>query len=362
VLEGRPLEIYSRTPDRFLYAPGFAWLLAPLGLLPLGGALVLWCLLKAAALGLVLQGFARRLGPSRDPILAAGMCAWGVLLLARPMLIDFQYGQVNVFIMAASTWALLNHTDSRSSRWADFLSWMFVGIAGVMKVFPILLLAVPWAQTNGIGRQKLTRERFGAFFGAALLIFLPLLSLGTHGGDFFSLQAAWRDALLAKGLPLESHNQSFIALLSHYFTSQPVHVMSEGSTWVVMGEDFLSRRLFEILSLVWSFGALGLALGWILNGSLRAPLSWLALAVGLLVVPSHLIWKPYFVMGLPLAILALRLKPTPWLWLVLVFAGVNLTGFNWIGHFWSARLESGSVLLVMHLALLALVWRRGRFV
>ena len=52
VLEGRGAEIYRESPDRFLYAPGFAWLLSPLAWLPRSAALAIWCFAKAAVAGL----------------------------------------------------------------------------------------------------------------------------------------------------------------------------------------------------------------------------------------------------------------------------------------------------------------------
>src|SRR4051812_37737280 len=51
VVEGRGLEIYRESPDRFLYAPGFAWALSPLGYLDREFALVLWSAAKLGLLG-----------------------------------------------------------------------------------------------------------------------------------------------------------------------------------------------------------------------------------------------------------------------------------------------------------------------
>src|SRR4051794_40931474 len=54
VLSGRGAEIYKVSPDRFLYSPGFAWLLAPFGFFPRSVSLALWCLSKVALLILLL--------------------------------------------------------------------------------------------------------------------------------------------------------------------------------------------------------------------------------------------------------------------------------------------------------------------
>jgi len=75
VLSGQPSEIYRSSPDRFLYAPGFAWLLSPLGLLPRGAALAIWCLSKAAVLASSFAPFPAS-DVVKDPVIAAGLSAW----------------------------------------------------------------------------------------------------------------------------------------------------------------------------------------------------------------------------------------------------------------------------------------------
>ena len=42
---------------------------------------------------------------------------------------------------------------------------------------------------------------------------------------------------------------------------------------------------------------MGLILGLDTSGHKFVPLSWIAILIGLLIIPSHLIWKPYFVMN-----------------------------------------------------------------
>src|SRR5262249_8901483 len=150
-------------------APGFAWLLSPLGLLPRGLALGVWCLAKFAAVGAVLLALAKRLpGKSLESNLA--LAAFGVLVVARPFLIDVGYGQVNVFILASAVWALLVHMDPSSqklgagrsvgllsggSSQAPFLSWALLSCAAVAKIFPLPLLIVPFLVGKGIPREKL---------------------------------------------------------------------------------------------------------------------------------------------------------------------------------------------------------------
>ena len=91
-----------------------------------------------------------------------------------------------------------------------------------------------------------------------------------------------------------------------------------------------------------------------------SPIKWIAVTIGLLIIPSHLVWKPYFVMSIPLAVLALRQSVQrkswrSWALVVVLFIGINLTGFDFVGHELGAHLEAGSILLVMHLVLLGMV-------
>ena len=365
VLDGKGSSIYTATPDRYLYAPGFAWLLSPLAIFPRTTALALWCFLKAGAIGLVLQTFRRAF--NRQGVTWGTMaCAWAALIVARPLLIDFQYGQVNTFILAACVWALvLRFTSEQGSVW-DGVRWAVLAMASLGKIYPLPLLIVPWVKTSGISSSRLRWERAGVVFGLAAIFFVPVVSQGW--GGTLELLNAWRDALVARGMPMESHNQSFTAFLHHYLSGESTHVLSRGWDNVNLGVDWVSPRALQLLSYAWTFGTLGLLFGWLVASPKVSSARWAAIAIGLPIVSSYLIWKPYMVMALPAAIMALRDAIVDYLQkeriarfaaLVAIFAGFNLTGFDFVGYDWSARFEAASVLLVMHLMLLGLV-RTGR--
>jgi len=77
----------------------------------------------------------------------------------------------------------------------------------------------------------------------------------------------------------------------------------------------------------------------------------------LLIVPSHLIWKPYFVFSLPLAAWLIQRafrgeSVSDWFLLLGLFLGINFTGFDFIGHTWGVQLEAASFLLMMHLVMI----------
>lgn len=347
---GRGSEVYGATPDYFLYAPGFAWLLAPMAFFPRNFALALWCLSKAAIIGFLIREFGLRRRPDSDPVFAAGISAWAVVLLARPLLIDFQYGQVNSLILGACAWALTSHFRRGSSPVVEILSWLVLTIAALAKIFPLPLLVIPFLPSEAIPRPRLIRERTAVIAGIALVLLIPVLGQGLQGT--WQLHLSWRHALMLKGLPLETHNQSFSAFLYRYLGGVPAHVVALGPQSLVrFGKDWISRETVSLLSVAWTLITGGLIITWILQSRIRPPLIWAAILIGLLIVPSHLVWKPYFIMGLPAAILAVS-GGLRWYFLLLIFGLVNLTGFDFVGYDWGTRFEGASVLLWTHLALL----------
>ncbi len=362
-LNGWGTEIYRATPDRYLYAPGFAFVFAPLGALAKPIALGVWCLAKALGMGMVLARLAEKLrsGFSR-PMATLVSCA-GALLLAKPILIDFQYGQINLFLVSIAVLCLISHFDRDPKRIVSAMLWALLAILAVTKVFLVPLLAVPWMVTRGLSRGKLRTERAGVLIGVALVVLMPFFFEGFSGG--FSLYSSWRQAVIAKGVPQESHNQSFTAMLYHYLSGSPTHVISEG-TEVPMGRAVLSLQAIQLLSYAWTLITLGILAGWMLTWEFRAPLRWIAVLLGLLIVPSHLVWKPYFVFSLPAAVLVLaecvRVKGKgKWKnflrWGVpgLLFVLINLTGFDFVGRSLGPQIEASSLLLFLHLGLLTRV-------
>jgi len=352
VLKGHAAQIYTNSPDRYLYAPGFAFILSPLALLPRDLSLALWCLLKAAVLGWLIRSWA---GAQHISI---GMIALGVLLLTRPLLIDFEYGQVNLFILVACLWALLNHFQKKPSSGGDILSWAVLAIAAIAKIFPLPLLMIPFLKNWSISREKLAREKFGILLGVILVLGIPFLFEGTQ--EAMRLLVEWKAALQARGLPMESHNQSFAALIRHFFSGRPTPVISEGWRPIQFGFAILSEQTIELLSLAWSLITGGIMLGWIVSGPKRDPMLWISVLLGLLILPSHLVWKPYFVMGIPAAsYLITRARESYRLgfFLGMFFIAINLTGFNFTGHAFASQMEAAAIFLIAHVFLLILTAR-----
>ena len=356
---GHGADIYRVSPDRFLYAPGFAWLLSPLSFFSRELALGIWCFAKILVIGALLKQLSRA-SLFGESLLGLGLGAWGMILMARPLLIDFEYGQVNLLILGSCLWGLLD-----GSRKFHFLKWVLLTLAAFTKIYPLPLLLVPWLAQRGRDRNQLWRERAGIGVGALLILLAPFVDQGWQGT--WSLIVNWGHALIAKGLPLESHNQSLVALLYRYLSGGPVHVLSEGVSPLFLGWRFLTSEKIALLSLGWTVGALGVILFWLTCGSRKNLFRWAAVLIGLLIVPSHLIWKPYFVLSIPLSFwmvnqAVLRRNAVLGLGVLGLFIVINLTGFDFVGHKWGAQFESASILFIAHLALISVAFIEDRWV
>jgi hypothetical protein len=291
VLQGRWEALYVEGPDRFLYAPGFALLMSPLAILPKALALALWLAATVGTLFLTLRALARRYG-----YLATGLAT---LFFLRSIAIDLRYGQVNLFILAASVFALLawsERENTRASARRLGWSWFLFSIAAFSKIYPLALFILP-AVSLFRDRKSGSSVRaliIGSTIGAVVLLLPPLFVSGVY--------PAWFEALGRKGLPTETHNQSLLAFLTRIFSGEPFYPLALG------GEPILFKGFVfsaEVIRGVWlGFSVLILAfigkLAWNEGDDERnRPLvGWLLL--GLCFLPAHLIWKSYFVLGIPL--------------------------------------------------------------
>lgn len=359
VRSGRGADIYHATPDRFLYAPGFAWLFSPLSFFSRNSALAIWCFLKIGTLVFLVRSFSKQVKKQKS-ILTLGLGSWGVVFLARPLLIDLQYGQVNTFILGACAWGLLTHLKKTQANFWDGVSWIVLAIAAWTKLFPLPLLCIPFVMTRGVSTSRLGWERAGVGVGSLLIGLVPILTEGVQGT--WKLYYHWKDALISRGLPLETHNQSFSAFLHHNFSGNPIHVIARGIEHpVFMGARWLNHHQISTLSLAWSLILGGILMGWIVRGVVKSSLRWIAIVIALLILPSHLVWKPYFIMGLPAVIFAASSRALFGAAGILLFLLENFSGFNWIGDEWGARLEGGAILLWVHLLLIGIVaWSSAR--
>ncbi|MCB9913903.1 MAG: DUF2029 domain-containing protein [Planctomycetes bacterium] len=161
----------------YLYLPGFAALLAPLGWLPHDVAAVSW---QAAGLACLLwsaRTLARALRPADAP-------AWGgldwlpLLLLLRLVDSNFGNGQVN-----ALTLALIVLAWRRLERGRALEAGAWIGLAGALKLLPLALVAL-------LVQRRAWRATAVALASFALLgLAAPLPWLGVQGT--LDALAAW---------------------------------------------------------------------------------------------------------------------------------------------------------------------------
>jgi hypothetical protein len=366
-LEGRADALYSEGPDRYLYAPGFAFLLAPLALLSYPEAHAIWLAVCALSYLLFARLLARRLGD-----LGAGAVAVATLFLLRPIWIDLRYGQVNLLILAAAFWALSTAVpregDAPSRGWAKFTSWFLFAIAAFAKLYPLPLFLVPalGIAFAGKGKRAAWAPVFGgAIAGFALLLALPpLFSMFPQG----ALYSEWMRALLAKGFPLETHNQSIAATLRRLLSGEIVRSHQTGGEPMTIGPRLLPDEgiatvngiaTLAILALLWKWARIHVRSG--------SPVA-LGLLCALCFLPSHLVWKPYFLMAVPLAAVVLTSiadDPDPYrrrmlslgAWALL--AASHLSSREVLGAHASAWFEALSGFLLVHLGLIALAVMAG---
>ena len=239
----------------------------------------------------------------------------------------------------------------------DFVRWFALGFAAITKIFPLPLVLVPFLWTAGIDPKKMRQERLGVVAGVIFTLALPILFEGMAGTA--SLYGGWKQALASRGLPIESHNQSFAAFLIHYTSGHPIPVLAQARA-MHFGAALFSSETIALLSLAWIVFFLGMLSVLILIPSAGTPLRKSICLTGGVFLPSHLVWKPYFVMTYPLAALFLRditeknAKSRVGVALVLA-ALLNLTSFDVVGPIWAARFEAASLFLWVHLALLTSV-------
>jgi len=339
VLEGRWDALYQEGPDRYLYAPGFALLIAPFAALPEQPALFLWLALTLAAFAAAMRALSKRVG--FVPV------AFALLFSIRPIAIDLRYGQVNLFILSAAVWALLawsERAETRASRRNLAFAWFVFAIAAFAKIYPLALFIFPLTALfwNLPANRRLAFTVLGAAaIGAGLLILTPSFVVGIY--------PQWLDALARKGLPTDTHNQSLLATLTRVFGGESFYSLGMGGLPLRFPGAGLSLAITRGIWIGFS-GVCLAALAWLATRKEADPararmIGWLGLAICFL--PAHLIWKSYFVLGIPLLAALFAETATP-LFIVLGLF-LALTSGDFVGARAAGWIEAVSPFFWIHL-------------
>ncbi|MBC7386768.1 MAG: DUF2029 domain-containing protein [Cryobacterium sp.] len=341
--------LYHEGPDRFLYAPGFAIIFAPFTILPTPIFHAIWLGFTALSFFLVMKYFAKKVGAV--PVLFA------TLFSMRAIWIDLRYGQTNLLIFSAALFALLVWVDSCSRLRTLGISWFLLGVGIVTKLYPFALLAFPAVRlarsffSNSSDRRPWLRDFTAvacAVLGGLTLLLLPFIFAPGFGGF---LCGEWMDALARKGFPTDTHNQSFLAFLYRAFSGEPFQSLGLGATPLRSPFQFLGTTEIK---LIWGVATLGMG-GLFLLESWRASnaqnkIKNVAYGMALCFLPAHLIWKSYFIFGMPLvAVLAARGK---WLPLIILGCVLSFSSNSILGAVPAAWCEALSLFLWVHVTVI----------
>ncbi len=154
--------------DRFLYAPIFAILFAPLALLPRRLAQLAFCIVNAGALVAFITGSGVMLF-GRGFRLSAALIAMPVIFTIIFIGNNFEHGQVNLPVLAMCVWAIVYARESRR-----VVAGAMLAAAMLIKPFAIFLAL-----------YLLLRSRFAVLgwtiVAGAILIAAPILVFGPRG-------------------------------------------------------------------------------------------------------------------------------------------------------------------------------------
>ena len=289
----------------------------------------------------------------------------GVLFYVRPLLIDLKYGQVNQIIVCLLSVALIELYQPKA-KVKRLLQWMSASVFSISKIFPAVLLIIPFVSFfENVQKKDYQKSSLwaaiGILVGAMILFSIPFISLSTH--DFIQTYQDWIKALGAKGLPVETHNQSFLAFLMRVLFNVDTYSRVVGPYIQNYGFKVVQDvSVLKIWQLVFSLLSLGFILGTALSYSRKKVDKTILAALAICFVPSYLVWKPYFIFGIPLAIVLMeRTIRFNWVsqarilfvtWIFLTFTSVHFIGAKATGWF-----EGWSFMLWLQLVLVGLSFR-----
>lgn len=287
-----PEKLYVESPDKYLYPPVTSLLFSPFPLVadwPV--ARLAWYLLNIALLIFLL----------RRSLLH---CLAGVIL-ARYIMINFRYGQVNLLVLG-----LMAIAAGLARRERTSLSAIVIAINAMIKVFP----GVQFFDL------LLRRDKKAILTFCAAMAGLLLLPFAVWNFDVaLNLYREFPAELAKKGIPSFTHNQSLLALLNRLFVWEKFYAFPvDDLRWRIVT---LPDGLVKLFAL--ALGAAVSAVVWFRAHQRNNPGDSLTATGFCILFLSHLVWKPYFVLLLPALVQVLEGRGrTHWT----LFAGFILLG------------------------------------
>ncbi len=257
---------------RYIYPPFFAVVLRPLASVSFDSAKLLWFIFNLGLLGSAVLLLARMVG----------MPWWGALgfgistLLLPPLYDTFLLGQVNIILLWLITLALYLTTRASRGRATDVIAGVLLGIAAVIKVYPLIL-----------GGIYLLRRRWSVVGGIAGGIAATLVVgiLGA-GGAAMTIEYVTTIAPNVGGGVPSITDQSLWPVLSRFFSVHHYRYAYLTPT------NLVDLTLYPIVQAPWlglmltiivSMAILGIT-GWVVVQAHRsgtAPSLWLDLSLGI---------------------------------------------------------------------------------
>lgn len=351
VLKSEP--IYSR-PDQaitpYKYSPMFAWLLAPLALMPIHAAsLAFFCVNFACLIGILY--WASALCPDRFKPQTQRSRSW-VLILTLVFCLRFilkilDAGQVNILMIAMLTFGLYL-LSARREFWGSSMIALSVMVKYVTFIFiPYWLL------------KRQYRRVFYTLIWVGIFCVLPIIFSGLERGiaDLTGWMPYITRESLDRGSWMDEQNQSLYSLVLRLFAKESPHLASGIGLGILRFEDALMVA-FVVACALYTWIAFSL---WKRPDGEPWTLAMLYIALAFL---NPNAWALNFVsLILPIWFLLAYWRSTQDRWMIGLltasFLLFNLPSDFFGGERWQIMLEAASFTTLGALVVLVALWRAG---
>ncbi len=199
----------------YKYSPSFAVLIAPVGILPLFPAQVIWLTGMCVCLFFIIRWSKMMIMGDRSPPVYLYLLT--LLLTSRFWVREFWLGQTDFLMLLMVFWFILSLNRGR-----QMIAAVFLALSAVIK--PTSLVFVPYLL------YKKNFRILGYLVAAGVVLsFIPALVYGVSGG--FGLFTGWKTVMSASSPPLITAyvNQSLFGLFHRFLTgSSGVNVLNLG--------------------------------------------------------------------------------------------------------------------------------------